>query len=672
VHQILRQTACVALAAIAAAAMVIGLRAENPKTFKPDGVFKGSALTGWHVLGQADWRAEDGVLIGRAKPGADGGWLVMDKGLQDLMLFANVRCEGPCKAGVLMRAQKAPDGGMRGAYVSLTDNDINSYVVTLDAQGKETGREQIAGGGRAGGGGGGGGRGGRAGGGAGAAPGAPAAGAAAGARGDAAAAGGQGAARAGGGGGGGGGRGRGAAPVTALKPNEWNPVDILVAGDTVRATPGGGGALGENGPTFGSIALYVGGTGEVRFKDVSWKDLNSIVDAPEEVSSRFTMKHVSSFYYGWSAAAADINKDGALDIVSGPFYYLGPSFSERRIYRTDRVYNPATEYAPDMVNFAFDFTGDGWPDILASEFAQPNRPMDLYVNPHGEPRKWDKFQVLPKITSELVVMKDLDGDGKPEIIFGSAGAYAWAHPDPANPTAEWTLHPLATPGEQRTNNHGIGVGDVNGDGRLDIVVPFGWYEQPAKGQMEQPWAFHAASFGGGGGEIGVYDVNGDGLADVVTSLAAHGFGLAWFEQKKAADNSRTFEEHMIADDFSTKNAGDVVFSEPHASRFVDMDGDKIPDFIVGKRYWSHLENYNGEDTYGPAVLYIYRTVRNPKAPGGAEFRPELVHNRSGIGSAFEVIDLNKDGKPDIVVAGAYGTHVFLSKPAAAATAAKKQ
>ena len=122
---------------------------------------------------------------------------------------------------------------------------------------------------------------------------------------------------------------------------------------------------------------------------------------------------------------------------------------------------------------------------------------------------------------------------------------------------------------------------------------------------------------------------------------------------------------MIAEDYSTKNAGDVVFSEPHASRFADMNGDKIPDFVVGKRYWSHLENYNGPDPYGPAVVYIYRTVRNPKAPGGAEFVPDLVHNRSGVGSTFEVADLNKDGRPDIVVAGAYGTHVFLSKPAAA-------
>jgi hypothetical protein len=139
---------------------------------------------------------------------------------------------------------------------------------------------------------------------------------------------------------------------------------------------------------YGPVALYVGGTGEVRFKDVSWKDLNSIVDAPEEVSSKFTMKHVSSFYYGWSAAAADINKDGALDIVSGPFYYLGPSFSERRIYRTDRVYNPATESRPTWsTRFRLHWRWMARHSGLGIRAAQPA--MDLYVNPHGEPR-WDK------------------------------------------------------------------------------------------------------------------------------------------------------------------------------------------------------------------------------------------------------------------------------------------
>jgi hypothetical protein len=404
---------------------------------------------------------------------------------------------------------------------------------------------------------------------------------------------------------------------------------------------------------------------------VAWKDINAVELPAEEVSSRFTMQRLNEMYYGWSAVASDVNQDGAIDIISGPFYYLGPKFTVRRIYRTDRVYNPATEYAPDMVNFTYDFTGDGWPDILASGWDRKlnTRPIDLYVNPKGESRRWDHTTVLPTPISESVLMRDIDGDNKPEMVFAVADGYAWAKPDPANPTAPWVVHNVAAPG-QRGNIHGLGgVGDVNGDGRRDLVVISGWYEQPAgpstssgqAGAAAVPWMFHPMTFGTATTEMGVYDVNGDGLTDVVSSLSVHGWGLAWFEQQRAADGTRTFVQHDIATDYSTKNAGNVVFSEAHAARFADMNGDKIPDFIVGKRYWSHLETYNGPDPYGPASIYIYRTVRNPKAPGGAEFVPELVHNRSGVGSAFEVTDINKDGKPDIAVANAYGTQVFLSK-----------
>ena len=204
-----------------------------------------------------------------------------------------------------------------------------------------------------------------------------------------------------------------------------------------------------------------------------------------------------------------------------------------------------------MVNLSADFTGDGWPDVLSS---LGNRHMDLYVNPAGESRRWDKFSVLPTISSEIVLMKDLDKDGKPEIIFGQAvgnGGYAWAKPDPANPTAVWTAHSVWATG-QAVNGHGLGVGDVNGDGRQDIVVPTGWYEQPAAGINTSPWPFHEAEladpavFGSGGGEMGVYDVNGDGLTDVVAGTG-HNWGINWFEQKKDG----TFVRHNIAQDFST-------------------------------------------------------------------------------------------------------------------------
>ena len=163
--------------------------------------------------------------------------------------------------------------------------------------------------------------------------------------------------------------------------------------------------------------------------------------------------------------------------------------------------------------------------------------------------------------------------------------------------------------------------------------------------------------------MAVFDVNGDGLNDVVTNLNAHGFGLAWFEQKRDATGKISFERHMVTDDYGDAGARGV-FSEPHGATFADVDGDGIPDFIAGKRYFSHLDTQLDPDPCGPPVLYWYRTVRNPKAPGGAELIPEMIHNRSGAGSDVLAVDLNKDGAIDIVTSTDRGTFIFWGKPCA--------
>jgi hypothetical protein len=170
----------------------------------------------------------------------------------------------------------------------------------------------------------------------------------------------------------------------------------------------------------------------------------------------------------------------------------------------------------------------------------------------------------------------------------------------------------------------------------------------------------------------VYDINGDGRNDVITSIEGHGWGLSWFEQKRDREGTIAFVEHAIMGDFNSKNVGDVAFSQPHASTIGDMDGDGIADFIVGKRHFSHQEGWADPDPYGAAVLYIYKTVRDPKAPGGATFVPELVHNKSGVGSHVAVQDVNKDGALDILTSGTRGTFVFLGTPRAAARPAAKK
>ena len=115
---------------------------------------------------------------------------------------------------------------------------------------------------------------------------------------------------------------------------------------------------------------------------------------------------------------------------------------------------------------------------------------------------------------------------------------------------------------------------------------------------------------------------------------------------------------MVMTNYNTRNAGGVAFSELHGTAIADVDGDGIPDFIVGKRFWSHLDDYYDSDPYGPAVLYWYKTVRDPKAPGGAEFVPELINNRTGAGSDVLATDLNRDGALDIVTSTRFGTDIY--------------
>ena len=154
------------------------------------------------------------------------------------------------------------------------------------------------------------------------------------------------------------------------------------------------------------------------------------------------------------------------------------------------------------------------------------------------------------------------------------------------------------------------------------------------------------------------DFNGDGLNDVVASLEAHGWGLAWFEQKRSAAGETSWVQHMIIDDLASKNPGGVAISEIHAITTADVDGDGITDVIAGKRLFSHLDSYTDPDPHGDAVLYVFRTVRDKRAPGGATFVPQLVHNRSGVGSMVQTGDLNKDGAVEILTATNRGTFIF--------------
>jgi hypothetical protein len=687
----------------AAVAAILGLSilpvSGAGPTFRADYRFTGTSLTAFKPIGQADWKVVNGEIVGTPKD-ANGGWLLLDgKSFQDTQLYASVKCTAGCKTGFLMRATKTPDGGMKGVLMSATENDLVPYLVKIDAQGKEISREALQpGAGRAGGGGGGGAAGGRAGGGApGAGGGAPGGGAAAGAGGAGAAAGG------GRAGGGGGGRPGGPGPAPEMSPElaaqypkesklaarpsgafvsgDYNTVEVLLSENAVTpkfngGSLGGGGGAGRAIPDaekdgYGQIGLYVGGTGEAHFKDFMYKDALLRHWGPEQSGKNWKAIELDPHYYAWSAAVADFNKDGNMDVVAGAYEYLGPDFAVQHQVYTPHSFNPTAEYPqPAMVNLAYDFTGDGWPDVLSMSGNAGNGIGNLYVNPGTESRLWPHYITIQPVGNEETLFKDIDGDGRPDLIHAGMNTlrYSTFDPkkwDPNNPTAMWTTHTISEPGPWGVNiGHGLGVGDINGDGRADFLNAYGWWEQPPAGTAGT-WKHHPVAFGrwgasqggAGGAEICTFDINGDGLLDAYGPMEGHGFGVAWWEQKRDANKNISFVEHVIMDNFLTKNAGDVIFTEPHAAACGDVDGDGLPDLVTGKRYMSHF-GYTDPDPWGEPVIYAFLLRRNKAAAGGAEFTPELVHNRSGVGSHMVIADMNKDGMNDIVVSVNIGTYVF--------------
>ena len=339
-------------------------------TFRPDVMLKGSRLAGWHVLGQADWKLQNGVLTGTAKPGGHGGWLVLDRSFQDVGFFASFKCPAGCQAGVLLRAEKTPQG-MKG-ILRIAHRGRPGFVSrnVLDAQGQEVRREKIV-----------------------------------------------------------------TRRRSARRWSETGGPDAVAAGESAcqawngpqalinqvsgtRSTsfwPGttsnrriNGGRLGagtggiEGGPVadadgrYGPIALYAGGSIEARFENIAYKDLNARQFPKEQTSRNWRMQRLSEWYYSYAAAAADLNHDGVMDVVAGPYYYLGPDYTvAKEIYQAE-TFNPGTQWpVTSMTQIAYDWRGNGWPDVLIMSGNAGNGVGTLFINPKGESRRWDKHAGTP-------------------------------------------------------------------------------------------------------------------------------------------------------------------------------------------------------------------------------------------------------------------------------------
>jgi len=388
---------------------------------------------------------------------------------------------------------------------------------------------------------------------------------------------------------------------------------------------------------------------------------------------KFDRNQLTKEFWAEGACFGDFNHDGKADIAYGPFWYEAPKFTKRHEFRPanqtfklkladasersipgfEGALGTKNAYSETFLMFAYDFNGDGWTDIL--DYGFPGKEAAWYENPQGRAGHWQRHVIFNGLDNESPGFGDVNGDGQPEIVCCAQGCMGYAEADWKRPDSPWQFRAISPKGSYQRFTHGLGFGDVNGDGLVDLIEKDGWWEQPKSLAGDPVWEKHPFSFGNGGAQMFAYDVNGDGLSDIITSLWAHEYGLAWFEQIRNAGQI-TFREHIIMNRERSENRYGVAFSQPHALDLVDMDGDGLKDIVTGKRFWAHGPDKDPEPN-SPAVLYWFKLVR--LGDGNVDFVPELVDNSSGVGTQVMAGDINGDKLPDIVVGNKRGAFVFI-------------
>lgn len=358
--------------------------------------------------------------------------------------------------------------------------------------------------------------------------------------------------------------------------------------------------------------------------------LSLAVSRPAEIPFE---RHTLDLGASESAAIADIDGDGKLDIVSGENWYQAPKWTKHRF----REIHYENQYIDDLSTLPLDVDGDGKVDLVTASWF--SKKLAWWKNPGPIGAEWKEEVVQGGYPIEFAFLVDLDNDGDAvEILpqFGDRKApLAWYERGNGGIVSREV--------SDHSYGHGIGVGDVNGDGRNDILTPSGWLEAPADPRSAN-WTYHPDWKLGDVGFIYVVDLHGDGTPAIVTSMA-HDYGI--FSLEKQADGAWT------------RRVIDESWSQAHAMTLVDLRGTGTLGLLTGKRYMAH----NGGDPGArePLGLYWYERIRLPG--NKVDWAKHVIDysTRAGGGLQLPAVDIDGDGDRDFVAPGKSGLFLFENK-----------
>jgi len=340
----------------------------------------------------------------------------------------------------------------------------------------------------------------------------------------------------------------------------------------------------------------------------------------------------------------DVDGDGVPDIVTGGFWYRGPDFREKFII-ADHLPR-YRDYYDEFSVIPMDVDGDGHVDFITGGWW--GKSLRWRKNPGNHEfgwgmAAWEEHVIAENIGSiETTRAWDLDGDGELEIVPNTPGqglcAYKLVGP------GEWKCHVIYP----HALGHGLGFGDVDGDGKGEFITPKGILKAPTNGPLSGEWIFSEEFDLGRDASIPVLvvDIDGDGINELIVGNS-HSYGLCWWKQSTGADGKRAWTKHLI----------DSSNSQYHDLHWADIDGDGQAELVTGKRYLAHCGHDPGE--YDDVGIYYFKWTGDGFAKQVIAYGPPGIGK--GCGIQFALADLRGTGRLDIIAPGKDGLCIFFNE-----------